>query len=143
MENPRWRREAKDVLYTYGANVQRLREIERDVLYRGRVRRDNRYGKGGLVDNTAMKALELLNEDTEYLRRAVRAVELLVRALTTNRRVDRDRLHLLELVYFQARTGVYGAAVLLDVSERTAKRWNDWALRFVGRQMGLLPPETE
>lgn len=141
MTDPRWRSKAKDVLYCYFTNQQRLREIERDLLYQTRTLRDRRYAKGCIVDNTALTALALTGEDTEILRRAVRAVQLLIGKLSTDRRIDRDRLTLLKLVYFQGVTGVYGAAVRLEISERTAKRWNDQALRFVAQHMGWLEPE--
>lgn len=141
MTDLRWRSKAKDVLYCYFTNQQRLREIEQDLLYRTRTLRDHRHAKGSIVDNTALTALALSRDDTESLRRAVRAVQLLIGKLSTDRRIDRDRLSLLKLVYFQGITGVYGAAVRLEISERTAKRWNDQALRFIAQHMGWLDLE--
>lgn len=138
MTDIRWRNKAKELLYAYPMNLQRLHEIENDVLFRSRALRDQRYAKGSIVDNTALGALSLCRDDLEELRCSLRAVQILLGKLSSGRRIDRDRLELLNLVYFRAETGVYGAAIRLDVSERTAKRWNDQVLRFIGRYMGWL-----
>jgi len=141
MSDLRWRTNAKNVLHSYFSNVQRLREVENDVLLRSRSMRDQRFPQGSTVDNTALGVIALSRGETEYLRRPVQAVRLLLGSLSTGRRIDLDRLELLKLIYFRAETSLYGAAIRLDISERTAKRWNDQALRFIAEHMGWLQEE--
>ncbi|MDO4733214.1 MAG: hypothetical protein Q4B50_06855 [Bacillota bacterium] len=141
MRDLRWRTNAKNILYCYFSNVQQLHEVENDVLLRSRSMRDQRFPQGSTVDNTALGVIALSRGEAEYLRRSVQAVRLLLGRLSTGRRVDLDRLELLKLIYFRAETSLYGAAIRLDISERTAKRWNDQALRFIAEHMGWLQEE--
>lgn len=138
MTDLHWRNKAKDALYGYQVYRKQLREIENDVLFRGRPAAGARYSQGCRADNTARGALLLCEENVAELEKRVRAVRALLGKLSTGRRVDQDRLALLNLVYFRQETGLYGAALRLDISERTAKRWNDQALRFIGQHMGWL-----
>ena len=63
-------------------------------------------------------------------------LEGLLQELQTERRIDQKQRTLLELVYIRNSHCLYGAAALLEISERTAKRWNTRALENLARRMG-------
>jgi len=133
-----WRRRAKNLLYNHPAHIKQLKYGELDLILSSSRRRDNRYRRGGIADPTALTALELAEHGRALLERQVRAGEKLVECLSTNRRVDRDKLLLLQMVYFRFTHSLLGAAAILGISERTAKRWNTEMLEFIAREMDWL-----
>lgn len=140
MIDPRWRKNAKELLFNYTTNKRALREAEQDVIYGVTRERDQRYRRGGVRNPTLVKAELLDSAALNQLRREIAAVEALLRHLQTERRIDAQQRRMLEMVYFRGSHCLYGAAVALEIGERTAKRWNTRALEFVARQMGWLEP---
>lgn len=55
------------------------------------------------------------------------------------RDIARNTVKLAEVVYIKRSHGLVGASVLLNFSERTAKRYNQHFLRLVAAKMGFLP----
>lgn len=141
MNNPTWRRKAKDLLFNYTTSRTLLRQAEADIIYGRTPARDHCYRRGGIANPTLKKAQLLNGSEQARLKQEIQAVEKLVCGLQTNRRIDRLCLQLLQLVYFQGRTSLLGAAVHLEISERTAKRWNNKALIFIAQEMGWLDRE--
>jgi len=137
LTNTAWRRDAKELLYNYTTNRVLLYRAQQDILYGHTPARDN-VRRGGAADPTMMKAHMLNSAQCARLKQETAAVEALFRALHTTRRIDRLCAKMLELVYVQGRTSLLGAAAMLGISERTAKRWNQRALVFVAQEMGWL-----
>ncbi|MDO4581787.1 MAG: hypothetical protein Q4B96_04290 [Bacillota bacterium] len=134
-----WRRAAKDVLYGYWHDRKLLADSERAVLNasRGGIA-EQRAAQGRHGDPTGKKALLLCSGEMQRLRQRITAVDDYLATLDRRRR-DQDKLYqLIWLVYFRASHTQYGAAALLGISERTAKRWNDRALRAIAVNMGWL-----
>ena len=138
MTDARWRRKAKDLLFDYTAKKRRLRQAEQDVIYGTTRERDHRYRRGGVPNPTLVKAELLDSPELNQMRREIAAVEGLLQELQTERRIDQKQRTLLELVYIRNSHCLYGAAALLEISERTAKRWNTRALENLARRMGWL-----
>ncbi len=136
MTDYNWRRKAKEVLYNYTTNLLLIAQLEKDVIYGQPCERDHRYRRGGISNPTMMKAQRLDSKRLNCLRREVAAVDKLLDSLRTERRIDAKRRALLELVYFRGSHSLLGASVRLEVSERTAKRWNTQAVEFVARELG-------
>lgn len=138
MTDIRWRRNAKELLFNYPSNRQLLAQSEREIICGQTPSRDHQYRRGGVSNPTLMKAQQLDSPELNRLRREIRAVEQLLSSLQTGRRIDRDRRQLLDMVYFSGRYSLFHAGVALEISDRTAKRWNNQALEYVARQMGWL-----
>ncbi len=133
-----WRKGAKEVLYLYPETCRLLRRQENDILLGSKNYPDQRYRRGGLVDSTGTKAILLQKEEILRLTQEKRAVEALLEFLDSDRRIDQLRRELLMMVYLRDRVSLIHAAIALEVSDRTAKRWNDQLLRFVALEMGWL-----
>jgi RinA family phage transcriptional activator len=138
MTDYRWRQKAKQLLFEYPNNLRQLKLYENDVIYGRTYDFDNRYRRGGISNPTQAKSLLLDNEHINRLRRDIGAVERLINSLATNRRIDKQQLRLLKLVYFQGSFCLYGVAVELHTSERTVKRWNRHILECIAKEMGWL-----
>ncbi len=138
MSKLNWRRMAKDLLYNHPAHLKQIKYGELDIILGSGKRRDNRYRHGGLADPTALTAMALGDQSREWLKKQAAAGEKLVAHLNTGRRPDRNKLLLLQMVYFRFTHSLLGAAAILGISERTAKRWNGEMLEFVAREMGWL-----
>lgn len=138
MADRRWRRNAKNLLYNYPALVRQLKYGELDTILAQGNHRDNRYRRGGLSDPTALKALALDSQGRKYLEKQVQAGNSLIALYDTERRIDRNKLLLLRMVYFRFTHSLLGAAAMLGISERTAKRWNTEMLEHIAREMDWL-----
>lgn len=137
--DPRWRRQARELLCNYTTYKEQLQRLERDILLRNGKARDHRYRRGGVSNPTMCKALELAGSDRVRLERQVKTVERLIDLLRQDGRRHRlRRLHLLELVYLRHSHSLTYAAAALDISYRSAKRMNDELLRWVAHEMGWL-----
>lgn len=135
MKNRNWRRDAKNLLYNYPAEKRQLKSFDLDHILSTGTRRDNRYRRGGLSDPTAMAALTMDEQGRALLEKRVAAAESLIAKLSTSRRVDRNKLYMLQMVYFRFTHSLLGSAAMLEISERTAKRWNTEFLEHIAAEM--------
>ena len=138
MTDYNWRRKAKELLFNYTTTRLLIAQQEGDVIYGSSCERDHCYRRGGVSNPTLMKAQRLDNPQLQRQRREVAAVQALLKQLNSQRRIDQARLKLLQMVYFRGTHSLLGAAAMLGISERTAKRWNTQALELVARHMGWL-----
>lgn len=140
MTNYRWRKDAKALLFDYSTNMLLLARQEQDIIHGqgSNSARDHQYRRGGVTNPTLMKAQKLDEPTVAALRKKVTAVQKLITSFSRSRRVDMDKLRLLNMVYFRASHSLLGASVMLEISDRTAKRWNTQSLEFLAREMGWL-----
>lgn len=143
MTDYRWRQKAKQLLYEYPNNVQQLKLHESDIIFGRTHDYDHRYRRGGIANPTQAKGLLLDDAHLARLKRDAGAVERLINLLSTSRRIDQLQLQLLQMVYFKGSHCLYGAAVALQVGERTVKRWNGRLLEWLAREMGWLADKNE
>lgn len=115
---------AKELLYHYPENRRLLKRIEEDVLLGQTSDYDHCYRRGGVSNPTYRKAVLLSEGRLAEMRREVAAVEKLLSQIETFGREDVRARRLLEMVYFRMSHTLYGAAIQLQISEATAKRWN-------------------
>ena len=138
MKNKNWRRMAKNLLYNYPANTRLLKQQEYDLILGRSQTRDNRWRRGGLSDPTAMSVLKLDNAAQQSLAQETAAVEKLLAYLNTARRIDKKKTALLQMVYFRTGYSLLSASVRLEISDRTAKRWNNELLEFIAKERSWL-----
>ena len=91
-------------------------------------------GHGGRSDPVANAALRSLPEVNRRELEAVRAAIRTTEALPNGKR----RMELVMLVMWRRSHTVFGAALKLDVSERTAKQWHGDFIREVAKNFGLI-----
>ena len=91
-------------------------------------------GHGGRSDSTAQAALREL---PAVNRKELDAVQ---KAIGTTRKLETcgQRLRMVKMVYWDRTYTLEGAAMRLNVSLATAKRWNGEFIREVAEQFGLL-----
>lgn len=92
----------------------------------------------GVTDTTAAAALRQLPKDQQREYTAVSAA-----VESTKKRPDSsERLRLVSLIFWERSHTLEGAALVLHVSPRTARRWHGEFIRLVAREYGLLesPP---
>lgn len=138
MTDYRWRQKAKQLLYEYPNNMRQLKMHEHDIIFSSGQGHDLGARRSGVSDPTQVKSLLLDDADLARLKRDARAVERLIAKLSTSRRIDKLQMQLLHMVYFKGSHCLYGAAVALQVGERTVKRWNSRLLEFLAQDMGWL-----
>lgn len=91
-------------------------------------------GSGKRTDKTADAALRTLPEVNRRELEAVRAAICTTEALPNGKR----RMELVMLVMWRRSHTVFGAALKLGVSERTAKQWHGDFIREVAKNFGLI-----
>lgn len=91
-------------------------------------------GHGGRSDPVANAALRTLPEVNRRELEAVRAAIRTIEALPNGKR----RMELVMLVMWRRSHTVFGAALKLGVSERTAKQWHGDFIREVAKNFGLI-----
>jgi len=91
-------------------------------------------GHGGYSDPVANAALRSLPEVNRRELDAVRAAIRTTEALPNGKR----RMELVMLVMWRRSHTVFGAALKLGVSERTAKQWHGDFIREVAKNFGLM-----
>ena len=138
MTSYRWRRNAKELLFNYTTNRVLLRRSEQDVIYGCTPTKDECYRRGGISNPTSTKAYLLDTQSRDRLKKEIAAVDRLLESLQTQRRIDRLCLKMLDMVYLHPQTSLLGASVRLEISDRTAKRWNNKALLFLAQEMGWM-----
>ena len=137
MEKATWRRDAKNVLYSYYPNLRRIKEVRDELIQGQSPRRDQRY-HGGISDPTAVKTMKLESGEAGCLQREIAAVKTALAELDMKRRDNKYKLALVEMVYFRRSHTLYGAAAYLGIPERTAHRWVNKIIVRVAQEMGFL-----
>ena len=91
-------------------------------------------GRAGTISNPVESAVvDRLNAKEQRRYEAVhKALEI-----TAQMRDGKSRLHLIDKVYFKRSHTMYGAALAVATSERTARRWNHEFVRLVGMILDL------
>lgn len=85
MLNGNSRREVKNVLYGYYANITYLKRLENDVVFSRSPYRD-RHSKGRVSDPTAIKSMMMDDEERAEIKREINAVQQLLAELERERR---------------------------------------------------------
>ena len=91
-------------------------------------------GHGGRSDPVANAALRSL---PEVNRREMDAVQAAIRYIQDAPDGEK-RLEVIRLYYWKRSHTLYGAAIKVGVSERTAQKWNGDFIRLVAKNFGLL-----
>lgn len=91
-------------------------------------------GRGGRSDpvaNAALRELPAVNQ---------KELDAVQKAIRTTRKLETggQRLRMVKMVYWDRTYTLEGAAMRLNVSPATAKRWNGEFIREVAEQFGLL-----
>lgn len=89
---------------------------------------------GGPSDKTANAALRELPEVNRREMDAVRKAILYIKDAPDGEK----RLEVIRLYYWKRSHTLYGAAIKVGVSERTAQKWNGDFIRLVAKNFGLL-----
>ena len=127
-----WRQEARRAIRDYPALRQRLNDMHETSI-------TQKYSPAmpGGGDSRTVEAIALRDLPPKDARR-LRAVELAIE--TTKRYTDHAlRLRLVSLVFWQRSHTVTGAAVVLCVSEGTAKAWHSAFVELVDAYLRVLP----
>ena len=127
-----WRQEARRAIRDYPALRQRLNDMHETSI-------TQKYAPAmpGGGDSRTVEAIALRDLPPKDARR-LRAVELAIE--TTKRYTDHAlRLRLVSLVFWQRSHTVTGAAVVLCVSEGTAKAWSSSFVELVDAYLRVLP----
>jgi len=132
-----WRRDAKNVLYSYYATLRYIKQMEEDLIWSQSARKDQKY-HGGISDPTAVKILHMEKGELGRLKREAAAVKKVLGALNTERRDSRYKLALVEMVYLRRSHTLFGAAAYLGIPERTAHRWISKILEQLAEELELL-----
>jgi len=133
---------AKTVAFSYKANCVELMRIRRDdriripAIISGHVR--GRISKPVEAEVIAREQRLLADQRFTYLLQATQAVEFAL-AMVQRKPQGELTVRLFEMVYRDATHRLYGAAIELNISERTAKRYNSYLLKMVALRMGYLP----
>ena len=135
----RWRKKAKELLYNYTTNKSMLKALEQDIIYGSTPQRDHCYRRGGVSNPTLMKATQLDSDNINRIKQEIEAVDQFVQQLSSSqRRIDRKCLQMLNMVYFRSSHSLLYTAIELGISDSTIKRWNTRALESVARHMGWI-----
>lgn len=142
MNRGSWRRETKNALYCYEENRRRMKALENDLIWSQGRHRDQKY-HGGISDPTAVKSVLMTQGELGHLHKQVRAVEKLLASLNDERRDNRYKLALLQMVYLRRSHTLYGAAAYLGIPERTAHRWISRMLIQLAEYLGFLDEDKQ
>ncbi len=126
-----WWGYAKGMVRRYPELVQRQRELKSTTMTARLDGMPRATDIGRPVENAALRSLPPAQL------RELAAVRQALGELRDQPRGE-DKLKLIQMVYWRKSHNLAGAALALDISEITAKRWNGELLRRVGRSFGLL-----
>ena len=132
----RWIENAKCVAFQYKSNCRELQQLRYDdkppvpVIsgHSGRISKP--------VEDEVMRMFG--RERLQYVLQATQAVEFAL-AMVQRKHEGEITVRLFELVYRDGTHRLYGAALELNISERTAKRYNAYLLKMIAIRMGYMP----
>lgn len=132
----RWQDDAKRVAYRYKENC---RELDR-LMHSGKPPVPMVSARSGKISKPVeAEVMRLLaNERIAHLQKATQAVEYAL-AVVMLKPQGETTVRLWELVYRDGTHMLYGAAMVLNISEVTAKRYNAYLLKMIAIKMGYLP----
>lgn len=142
----RWKGHVKELVYNYHQYKRCIREFEESIAYKSSVRDEVVNGEhidyrpcgGGTSDKTQQRAFELMSDERiNFLRKAVAAVDYAI-YVTERKRGGTDMMKIIKAVYWDKTHTLYGAAMLIPISERQVKNWNADFLHLVAQKMGFV-----
>lgn len=136
---------AKHVLYSYKANCNELMRIRRDdkpVISSSSTFVKGRISKPVEAEVIAREQRLLVDQRFTYLLQCTQAVEFAL-AMVMRKRDGEITVKLFEMVYKQSTHRLYGAALELNISYATARRYNSYLVKMTAVRMGYLPYVTE
>lgn len=134
----RWIDKARDVAKEYKRNCQELRQIEESLQMSA-----NSSGGSAVMSSKISKPVEAAVERKMmqvrylYLQQAVCAVEEAMESVLRKPQGDLT-IKLFNMVYYDRSHTLYGAAQVLNLTERTAKRYNRFFLKIIAESMGYV-----
>lgn len=135
----RWTDDAKRVAYRYPENKSELARLLAAKNKRLTQEVPSRSGK--ISKPTEVAAMAEYNEERIlYLTRSIQAVEYALR-LVEGKPQGQETVRLWEMVYRDRTHRLYGAAIELNLSERTARRYNAYLIRMIAMRMGIYPTD--
>ena len=133
---------AKDVAFSYKSNCNELMRIRNDdkptvpSVVSGHVK--GRISNPVEAEVIAKEMRPLVDQRFRYLLQATQAVEFAL-AMVQRKRQGDITVKLFEMVYRDATHRLYGAAIELNISERTAQSYNAYLIKMIALRMGYLP----
>ena len=132
---------AKSVAYSYRDNCRELQRLTHDD-------KPVAPAVGGFVKGRISKPVEaevmrlLADQRFMFLVQATQAVEY---ALAMVQRFPEGDItvRIFEMVYRDATHRLYGSALELNISERTAKRYNAYLIKCIAIRMGYIPTKEQ
>lgn len=126
-----WWGYAKGMVRRYPELVQRQRDLKSTAVTARLDGMPRASGMGRPVEQAALRTLPPAQlRELAAVRQALRQ--------TRDQPRGEEKLALVQMVYWKQSHNLAGAAMVLEISEITAKRWNGEFLRRVGRSFGLL-----
>ncbi len=129
---------AKYEMYNYKSNCNELIRMRREDKpsipnivsghVKGRISRP--------VEAEVMRRLS--DERLQYLIRSTQAVEFAL-AMVQRKKNGELTVKIFDMVYKQSTHRLYGAALELHISERTAQEYNSYLVKMVALKLGILP----
>lgn len=134
----RWIDKARDVAKEYKRNCLELRQIE-EVLQASA----NSSGGTAVMNSKISKPVEaaverkMMQTRYLYLQQAVAAVEEAMESVLRKPQGDLT-IKLFNMIYYNHSHTLYGAAQVLNITERTAKRYNRYFLKMIAESLGFV-----
>lgn len=134
----RWIDKARDVAKEYKRNCQELRQIEESLQMSA-----NSSGGSAVMSSKISKPVEaaverkMMQARYLYLQQAVGAVEEAMESVLRKPQGDLT-IKLFNMVYYDRSHTLYGAAQALNLTERTARRYNYFFLKTIAESMGYV-----
>lgn len=135
----RWIDKARDVSKEYKSNLKELRQLEECLIMLETQSGDSPGVGGGKISKPVEAAVErkMMLARYQYLKQAVTAVEIAMTRVQGKPQGDLT-IKLFNMVYYNRSHTLYGAATFLNLTERTAKRYNRFFLKSVAELMGFV-----
>lgn len=128
---------AKAVAYGYKSNCNELMRMRRED--KPVVPDVSGFVKGRINKPVEAEVMRLLADQRYmYLVQATQAVEYAL-AMVQRKPQGEITVKLFEMVYRDATHRLYGAAIALNISERTAQTYNAYLIKMIALRMGYLP----
>lgn len=132
-----WGRMAMDIVKNYPAYKNELAELIETEAYSSPVA-DVKVQTSTIGSGAEGKAINLLSDERyNHLKRAVEAVDYAI-AMANTYQNGMERMEYINFRYWQHSHTHQGAAFKLNISERTAQRWNDHFVKLVAKKMGFI-----
>lgn len=134
----RWIDKARDVAKEYKRNCLELRQIEEALQASA-----NSSGGTPVMSSKISKPVEtaverkMMQTRYLYLQQAVAAVEEAMESVLRKPQGDLT-IKLFNMIYYNHSHTLYGAAQVLNITERTAKRYNRYFLKMIAESLGFV-----